>query len=206
MEELTRTNLIANNDKLSPTLQCSICLDLVMEPVECNTCSKLFCKECIDNWLKQSNECPNKHVFVKKLILDAWIKPILDKIYINCPYKDCNSLYAYSTWANHLKRCACKTKGFRGTGDTPTGEEMFEWKEIQIFVRDITDRSHAFTLPLSTTVKELKEKLKEKTGFNVEDQRLSCMGKNLDDERMLEFYGIQQNTTIYQMARLHGGK
>ncbi len=83
MQGLTRTNLVTNNDKLSPTLQCSICLYFIMEPIEFKNCSKLFYKECINNWLKQSNECPNKHSFVKKAILDDSIKPILDKNYIN---------------------------------------------------------------------------------------------------------------------------
>ncbi len=84
MQGLTRTNLVTNNDKLSPTLQCSICPDLVMEPIECQNCSKLFCKECIiNNWLKQWNECPNNHSFVKKSILDDCIKLILDKNNIN---------------------------------------------------------------------------------------------------------------------------
>ena len=83
MKELNWKNLVANNNKLSPTLQCSICLDFIMEPIECQNCNKLFCKECINNWLKQWNECPNNHSLVKKSILDDWIKPILDKNYIS---------------------------------------------------------------------------------------------------------------------------
>ena len=60
-------------------------------------------------------------------------------------------------------------------------------------------------MPLSTTVQELKEKLKEKTGFSVNEQRLTCNGKNMSDDKMLEYYGVQKNTTIYQLARLLGG-
>ena len=47
IQKLNWINLAANNDKLSPTFQCSICADLVMEPIECQNYSKLFCKECI---------------------------------------------------------------------------------------------------------------------------------------------------------------
>ena len=60
-------------------------------------------------------------------------------------------------------------------------------------------------MPLSTTVQELKEKLKEKTGFSVNEQRLTCNGKNMSDDKMLEYYGIEQDSTIYQLARLLGG-
>ena len=61
-------------------------------------------------------------------------------------------------------------------------------------------------LPLSINVRELKEKLKEKTGFTVERQRLSCNEKNMQYDKMLEYYGIQANTTVFQLARLKGGK
>ena len=77
--EILRGKLISNTQTISPTLKCAICTDLVMTPVECETCSKLFCKYCIDEWLKKSNECPNKHQFVKKEELDKWVKDILQK-------------------------------------------------------------------------------------------------------------------------------
>ena len=205
-EELTRTNLIVNsNSKLSPTLQCSICLDLVMDPVQCSQCTKLFCKECIDGWLKNSVQCPNKHIFKKKDVIDDWIKKTLDRIFIKCPYKKCNGSYAYSQWRNHIKICISKSQGFKPNELTPTGEEIFEWKEVQFFVKDINNKNHTFLLPLSTTVEELKKQLKTKTGFEVRQQRLSCNGKNMEDDKMLEFYGVQQNTTIIQLARLLGG-
>ncbi len=206
MDELTRTNLVVNNDKLSPTLQCCICLDLVMEPIECKNCNKLFCKECIETWLKKSNECPNKHLFSKKIGLDDWIKPALDRIFIKCPFQHCNNSYAYSQWKNHTKKCNSKNKGFKSAGDTPQGDEIFEWKEVQFFVKDINNKNHTFLLPLSTTVEELKKQLKTKTGFTINQQRLSCNGKSMMDEKMLEFYGVQANTTIIQLARLLGGK
>ena len=207
-DDLTRTNLVVDNTKLSPTLQCPICLDLVMDPVECENCRKLFCKECINSWLKNSSECPNKHLFEKQSTLDDWIKPALDRIFIKCPFQNCNNSYAYTTWKNHVNRCASKSKGYKTLSTentTPTGDEIFEFKEVQFFVKLINNQNLVFVLPLSTTVKELKEKLKEKSGFKVSEQRLSCNGKNMDDERMLEFYGVQQNTTIVQLARLKGG-
>ena len=180
-----------------------------MNPVECNGCSKLFCKDCIENWLKHSRECPNKHNFSKKEKLDDWIKPALNKIFIKCPFKDCNNQYAYSTWSNHIKVCPNKNRGFklmRVDSTTPEGDDVFEWKDVQFFVKCINNQTITFTLPLCTTIKELKEKLKDKTGFAVESQRLSCNGKHMADEKMLEFYNIQANSTIFQLARLKGCK
>ena len=203
MIELTRTNLIVNNKEISPTLQCSICLDLVMDPVECENCSKLFCNECIEGWLKNSSQCPNKHIFKKATVLDEWVKPSLDKIYIKCPYYKCNSEYNFNTWKSHLKVCRCKSNGI--TQCTPTGDDIFGWEEIQFFVRDINNRNHIFKLPLSTTVKEIKEKIKDKTGINVEEMRLTYGAKEMQNEKMLEFYEIDNNTTITQLIKLKGG-
>ena len=205
MTDLTRTNLVVCKKVLSPTLQCSICLDLVMSPVECSHCLNLYCKECITNWLEKSSECPKKHKFEKKEALDDWIQPALNKIFIKCPYDGCGLNYAYSTWANHIKVCNCKPQGIN-RGTPGNDDEIFSWKEVQFFVKDLNNRTHTFNLPLNTTVKELKEKLKEKTGMDVETQRLICKGKNMDDNRMLEYYDIQANTTIYQLARLNGGQ
>lgn len=210
--EIARGKLISNLNTVSPTLQCSICLDLVMTPIECKNCSKLFCKYCIDNWLKNNNECPNKHIFEKKEELDDWILKALGKIYLKCPYKGCNSDYAYKYWKNHVKLCKFKSKGIikleTDDDDTIGGdglEKPFEWESIQFFVKDISGKNHTFLLPLSTTVRELKEKLEIKTGFKVEDQRLTCNGKTMENNKLLEYYGLQSNQTIMQITRLKGG-
>ena len=203
MDELTRTNLIANNNEISPTFQCSFCLDLVMDPIECENCSKLFCKDCINEWLKKSTQCPNKHLFKKATDLDDWIKKDLNKIYIKCPYSKCNSQYNYNNWKNHLKVCNYKSNGLQKF--TPTGDEVFKWKEVHFFVKDIHNRSHIFILPLSTTVKELKEKLKDKTGISVEEMYLLCGTKTMLNEKMLEFYNVDNYTNITQLTRLKGG-
>lgn len=204
MNELTRTNLIVNPNQTTPSLQCPICLDLVIEPYECEKCGKIFCKDCITNWLNNSpkKECPNKHKFKKKEILDDWVTETLQKIYIKCPYKTCYSQYAYSAWPTHVKVCIARTKGIRD--ETPTGEEIFADKEIQFFVKDLQGRSYLFKLPLSTTVKELKEAVKNKTGINVEDQRLIGNAKNMENNKTLEYYCIQNHSNINLVMRLKG--
>ena len=204
--QISRGNLVSNLTAISPTLQCAICLDLVMTPVECKNCTKLFCKDCIDNWLKNESECPNKHKFEKKEELDDWIIKALSKIFLKCPYNGCKSDYAYKHWTSHVKNCPFKSKGVRKLNNETTDcdDEPFKWENVQFFVKDIHGKTHIFELPLSTTVLELKEKLKQKTGFEVEAQRLTLNGKIMDNTKMLEYYGLQKNQTIFQLARLKG--
>lgn len=38
--------------------KCGICLDVLKEPVMVRSCEHIFCCECIVNWLKNDNTCP----------------------------------------------------------------------------------------------------------------------------------------------------
>ena len=131
--KISRGKLVSNMTNISPTLQCEICLDLVMTPVECGNCSKLFCKLCIDEWLKNETECPNKHIFVKKEELDEWIKKELGKIFLKCPYIGCGSDYAYKYWTVHVKKCPLKSHGIKKLNDendiTTDGNELSFYME-----------------------------------------------------------------------------
>jgi hypothetical protein len=39
--------------------ECSICMDKAETPAKLSGCSHIFCKECILEWAKQENSCPN---------------------------------------------------------------------------------------------------------------------------------------------------
>ena len=200
--EIDRIQLVTSPSIISPTLQCSICLDLVFNPVQCRNCSKLFCKNCIEMWLEKQKECPNKHPFAKKECDENWIKKALGEIILKCPYYGCTSYYEYNYWIDHIRKCTFKLRGFRKIENKHI---TFEYDIVQIFVKDIRNKTHTFELPLNTTILELKEKLVEKTGLKVNAQRLIVNGKPLEDSKTLEYYGIKLNQTILQLARLLGG-
>ena len=86
-----------------------------MEPYECNECGKVFCKDCITDWLKNSpnKECPNKHKFKQKKKMDKWITVALKRIFIRCPYNTCRLQYAYSSWKTHVEKCRLREKGIK---------------------------------------------------------------------------------------------
>lgn len=41
-------------------IKCSICLDILSKPYECEVCGSLFCEDCINDWLKIKPSCPMK--------------------------------------------------------------------------------------------------------------------------------------------------
>ncbi len=46
------------NETTPPEVQCAICLDAVTTPTLMSDCEHVFCWVCIDQWTKQTNNCP----------------------------------------------------------------------------------------------------------------------------------------------------
>ena len=67
------------------------------------------------------------------------------------------------------------------------------------------DKTITFSLTTSNTVYEFKEKLQEKTGFPIDQQRRIYSGKQLEDYRTLYDYNIQPEATLHLILRLRGG-
>ncbi len=95
-------------------LLCVICfstlsrltLDLIREPMECTKCGAMFCKSCIDEWLRYKKECPNRC----KMTLDTTIKPapkivwkLTSKYEIRCVF--CDEKFKVENIDAHEKNC-----------------------------------------------------------------------------------------------------
>ena len=75
---------------------------------------------------------------------------------------------------------------------------------IQVFVKSLTGKTVAIEMEHAGTVAELKRKVHVKEGIAVDQQRLVYAGKQLEDERTIEDYGIGNETTIHLVLRLRG--
>lgn len=98
-------------------ISCVICLCIVVDPVCCNKCSALFCKNCIHEWLKRNNTCTNRCEFQEQQLNKLTYK-LLSKIKLKCSNKECNTIVDYENYYRHLNECDYSIFRCNGCGMT----------------------------------------------------------------------------------------
>lgn len=76
---------------------------------------------------------------------------------------------------------------------------------MQIFVTTIIGNHITLTVEPNELIENIKEKIKQKLGYEISDQIIIFGGKKLENGNTLQDYSVQKNSTLHLVARLHGG-
>lgn len=98
---------LQNIEIIQDLIKCSICLDILCKPYECEICGSLFCEDCIKDWTRIKQSCPMKCNEFKISKAKVNTRKLLNILVLRCiNYPDCDYQCNYWQMFEHESKCS----------------------------------------------------------------------------------------------------
>ena len=106
-KEMTSTVNYEFVDKVPEDHICSICTNVLTDPLLVECCGQLFCEECLIKWLQKQKTCPHCRKKNFNFIKDLRMKRLINGSKIYCPnrFKGCEKIITVGECSTHLETC-----------------------------------------------------------------------------------------------------
>lgn len=130
MEEYVNEKTIIKNElyeSLKDDITCSICQNLMINPVMCMNCMNIYCKKCIEKWKNKGGTCPNhcKEYNFRDVIEK---NNHITKFKFKC-IRGCGEEIAFQDINKHYSGNCSQRKKAKKKLKTVTSKEAAEYKE-----------------------------------------------------------------------------
>lgn len=94
-------------DEIVSSFTCMLCYGIVLNPIKCAKCEKLFCGRCVPEKRKQPgkfrcyNKCGSKKCHMK---LNCQEQGIFDGLLFDCPNDGCEDQIKMKNFFKHMKK------------------------------------------------------------------------------------------------------
>ena len=78
-------------------------------------------------------------------------------------------------------------------------------EQRQIFIKTLQGKTMTVNVNDEDTIESIKQKILDKEGIPIEQQRLVFNGKQLEDDQTVGGYNLENNSNIHLVLRLKGG-
>lgn len=86
--------------------QCGICLEFPEKPVECQSCDRLFCEDCLSKWRETgARHCPSHCRVPRYCRIGHSMDKILRSVPCACQHADCDVVKSISEIRAHEAEC-----------------------------------------------------------------------------------------------------
>ena len=73
-----------------------------------------------------------------------------------------------------------------------------------VFIKELTGRTYTLIIGADNTVEDLKTLLNNQSNIPVNQQRLIFSGKQMENDRTMDYYNVRYECTIHLVLRLGG--